>query len=524
MHSLPFGPFSLLPLFALVLPVAAQGHKLNDPGRVTSFQVSPDGSRVVYETFEERDPDPVLYSVSTGVRRQRTQLSEGVDIGWMSPDGVHMVIQAALDAPDLVDLYSLRVDGTGSPIRLTPVPVGGEVNWLWDVVFGPRGRNVAFNVVSGTPEGIKEGDAQIGLYVAPVDGSAPATLLVDGTFGPGPRLSLFGGVENRFSADESRIFFFEGEFGDIYSMPLDASSAPVRLNAPGQGLRPGLQVSEDGRVFYRASLTGSIQYELFVVPADGSEPPRRLSGPLAPGGFVHTFALTADASHVVYQADPDGLGRYELFSVPTDGSAEPVRLHAPLPAGRGVLAYRVAPDGTRVAFTADLSADDVRELFSAPIDGSAAPVRISPDLVSNGGVANFEIRADSRRVVYRADAELDGVFSLYSSPLVGPRGTVRLSPTPSARRGVTSFRLSADGTVVAFTVPRDNQGHTTLFRSASAGEEKASEIAGPFPTQTHVWDYLLSTDGSVVVYGVSGVGVSDLYCVRTPVAAHGRKL
>ncbi len=86
--------------------------------------------------------------------------------------------------------------------------------------------------------------------------------------------------------------------------------------------------------------------------AAAASSPRKLNGPLPPGGRVSFgFQMSPDGRRVVYAADQETAGSPELFSVPPDGG-EPVKLNGPLPAGGGVSIFTISPDSRWVVHVA----------------------------------------------------------------------------------------------------------------------------------------------------------------------------
>lgn len=102
---------------------------------------------------------------------------------------------------------------------------------------------------------------------------------------------------------------------ELYSVPLDMSSPPIRLNDPMSVFGDvatafdshNLEMSATGRVLYRADALADETFELFSVPADGSAPPVRLNDALVPGGDVVDWALSPGGTQVVHTRAARGL-------------------------------------------------------------------------------------------------------------------------------------------------------------------------------------------------------------------------
>jgi hypothetical protein len=243
-------------------------------------------------------------------------------------------------------------------------------------------------------------------------------------------------------------------------------SGPI---ASGGGV--GSFALENGRVVFAADVTGSGQAELYGVPADGHSARVRLNEPLGPGQGAGSFLMTGDGQRVVFRVSEAGSAR-ELHSAPTDGSLPATRLTLPLPTNRQIWSMNISPDGTRVVYS-ELQMPSTYDVFSVPIGGGAR--------VPVGQGTFFAITPDSTRVVTSTPlsvAPLDGS----SAPLV-LAGVVGL-PKVSA----DSLRaVYLDGGVLKSVLLDGSAAPVTLSQPAVAG----GSVQG---------DFALSPDGTRVVY------------------------
>jgi Tol biopolymer transport system component len=291
----------------------------------------------------------------------------------IAPRGGRVVYAADQDTDELVELYSVPIDGSAAPVKLSGIQVpGGDVTT--PLVITPDGERVA--------------------YAA--DGS------VDGLTG-------------------------------IYSVPLDGSAPPVELFRPrvgGFGLLQDLRLTPDGkRVTFLADHDDDGSFDLFGASMTRGRA-RRLNGRLVSGGSVSGYALGPNG--LVYRADQDADEVFELYRTPLDapfdGREPPVRLHVPLGPDTDVQAgFVLSPDGAHVVFAADARRDEVVELFTVPFrSSSAVPQPLHAPFVAGADVVadvpeNIAITSDSERVLFAADGETDEVFEVFESPL--PSGT-----------------------------------------------------------------------------------------------------
>ena len=352
--------------------------------------------------------------------------------------------------------------------------------------------------------------------------------------------------------------------------PLSSAQA-TKISAPmafgtGNG-NPGVLQSAftpDGtRVVYVAGQDLSETPELYVAPADGSQPAQKLSGTTAtsPDNAVLGFQLGSDGVWAVYH-----LGRGGLHAVRVDGSAAPISLGA---ASVYAVVYAITPDGTRVislqdgatldvrnldgsgtplplvsgdiaalAFTPDASRvlylDTVRvaqyfprRLFSAPLDGSAAPLQLSAAVPPQGSVNSFQIDADGTRAVYLGDQDVAGRKELYSVPVAG--GTpVRLNGPLVANGTVTQFGLSAQTNRVVY-VARQERSRPDLYSVPIAGGTPVrlhaplgatAEVLGSLPP------FRIAPDGQRVLFTVRPAPsmLLTLYLANVDGTGHERRI
>lgn len=446
---------------------------------VTSFRASPDGANVVYSVFAPGPNDP--------------------GHGW---------------------LFGVPLDGSSAPVELYSQmngQVGGQE-------LAPDGTRVVFKA--------GQVDSGFDLFSMPPGGELPPVQLND------PTTSAYGVGAFRLSPDGAWVVFasYQGESSELYSAPLEGG-AEIELSgelAEGGYIRE-FRITADGeRVVYLADEDGE-SYELFGVPIDGSSGPVRLNGLLVPGGDVSwnhdspSFQLASDGSRVVYRADQLEDERFELFSVPLDASEPAVRLSGTLVAGGDVQpVFRLDPGTARVFFRADAVTDEVVELLAAPLDGAAPPVVLSGALVAGGDVqADLEVAGDGR-VVYRADAVEDERIELFAVPGDGSAAPLRLSGALVAGGDVQpSLRISADGRRVVYRADQRLDEQVELFGVPSDGSAGAICLGGPYPDGADVLETLRITPDDVHVLYVADQEEDEVFELRvTPLdrAEKGRRL
>jgi Tol biopolymer transport system component len=461
--------------------VAVQSYRLSGPelsspsSPLEHVRTTTDGSRVVYSARNVSG----VYSVSSAGGERPIRLARAISYVAgleITPDGRRVVYEADENTRDLFELFSAPIRG-GSPSVELSTPALGDVGRF---AITPDSGHVVFTAPSGAPR----------VHSVPSDGSGPL-LLLDASR---------EAWDFAISSDGSRVVYrtnhYDGSPGNLYSVPLDGSQAPVKLNDPGDAMFDFVIVPSSDRVVYSMLLGGA--RKLFSTPIDGSSPPLQLDG--AGGDVCRGFQLTPDGLSVVYKADEDVNEVFELYLVPVDGSLAAIRVSAPLVAGGDVQPgdlyrleqslFRISPDGSRAVYLADEDSNEVLELYSVPLDGSRASVKLNDPLAAGGDVqfgSNpeylpplMDITGDGR-VVYVADRDTDEVFELYSVPIDGSSPPVELNDSlgDAIYRDVFDFRLTPDGQHVLYRANEDFVWFTDLMVVPVDGSGRARALDAP---------------------------------------------
>jgi len=453
-------------------------------GNVSTFQPTPDGLQVVYHTTG--DGRLHVVGVGGGSADAPVELVERLSLPIekslvLSPRSDHAAFLAG-GSPVKLLCAPLRPPGPAVVVS-APVHDGERIADLPALLprFAPDGKTLLF--VSG-----------LALYRAPVDGSVLPVRLngtgTDAVLWDADNSTLARERAFELTPDGTRVVYaaraWSGTIIELFSVPLDGSTAPVRLSRltqAGTGVYGNWELTPDGaRAIYVADQEERNRFELYSVPVDGSALPGKLNSALVTGGDVGQLSegiglagyvrISADSARVVYLADQQMNDRLELYSVPADDSAGPVKLSGTLPLTGSVQSYfQLDPAGLRVFFVADAQTDEVFELFTSPIDASSARVKLSGTLVAGGDVLAAATRDGlvqfgQGRVAYTADALQDEVIELFSAPVDASAPPVRLNtqlPTGGDVRfgGVLA---SADGSTVFYRADQTTNDVFELFR------------------------------------------------------------
>jgi hypothetical protein len=321
-----------------------------------------------------------------------------------------------LESPSFTsyDLRVVPVDGSSAAIELSGPT--GTVQWF---VLSPDETLVAFvadQVTSNTFE----------LFVAPIDGSSAAVKL-SGALPAGGQVQA---TSMAFAPDGSRVLYLASQQVagriELYSAPSDGSSAAVKLNgtlaAAGSDVDSFRTSPNAARVVYAADQDADGRLELYSVPIDGSSAAVKINGPMVAAGDVtaDSYRITPDGARVVYRADQDMDERFDLYSAPISGAGPVVRLSSALGPTRDVQPeFLVLADSSAALFRADADVDERYELWLAPLDGSAPARRANGRIFSAQGdvQADFQLTPGETHVLYRSDVNQDELVELYRFPL-----------------------------------------------------------------------------------------------------------
>lgn len=546
--------FQVLELYSVPSDGSAPVVKLNGPlatggnvaitGGGVPFAISPDGSRVVYSANQSASGVIELFSVPSDGSAAPIQLTQGQSSGVsqhaIRADGAAVVFIGGNE------LFQVPIDGSAAATKLNgPLVANGRV---WSFRLTPDGGRVLYsaeqveyrypdlymvalsggaplklngtklrdlNWFEATPDGshvvfaAKQLSAELAeLWSVPISGATPALLSVQAIQSQTLRITL----------DGQRVAYLAFETGaELFSVPIDASSGPVRLNAPlpADGSVAQFQVGGGGRVVYTATQETGVSKDLYSVAADGSSAPVKLNGPLPSGGQVQFFTLEADGMRAVFSTWD--VPEKELYSVPIDASAQATVLSDPLVCNDTI--YEASLSGGRVVYRYRLDLSGGIEIHSVPVAGGVPPTLLFRPSGTSGApsdVLAFEFTPDGSKVVYLADPDVDEAVSLFCAKLRGNAAPVRLDPGSSTPCGgdVVSFLLDPSGRYAVFLSDQREDEIHELFRADLEGGTEPVALSVPGrDVVTDAGAYAISPDGTRVVYRGRSMGNPALLSV-----------
>ncbi|MEQ1590931.1 MAG: Tol-Pal system beta propeller repeat protein TolB [Thiobacillaceae bacterium] len=145
----------------------------NEP--IISPVFSPDGSRLVYVSFEDKKPVVYLQSLRDGSRRQVAAFKGSNSAPAWYPDGNHLAVVLTRD--EASQIYRINADGSG----VTRLTQGGNIDT--EPVFSPDGQTLYFTSDRG-------GSPQV--YRMPASGGEARRVTFEGNYNVSPAISPDG--------------------------------------------------------------------------------------------------------------------------------------------------------------------------------------------------------------------------------------------------------------------------------------------------------------------------------------------
>jgi len=507
-HSAPVdGSAAPVQLSGVLVP----GGSIPEDASHRSFQITPDGTRVLYRADQLVDQRFEVFGVPIG-GGPVTRLSGAMVAGGsvfdfqVSPDSIGVVFSADRLVDGRVDLFAAPF--SGGIFQLTNLGANAVV---LDFRFSPDDAYVVYRAEAGNVDE---------LFSVPITGGASTKL--SGTLVTGGDVRYGSAL---VSPDSSRVAYLADQETDgvieLFGAPIAGAGSSVRLNAPldpgppsGDVTRHALTPDSSTAVFIADGDQEDV-FELYAAPVAGGSRVK-LSGPLAAGSDVLDLRLVPDGTRVLYRVQDDH-GSSKLYDAPLDGGQAPVDLSQ---SSGSVGAYDVTPDGTRALYLAAFAG---QKLFSVPV-GGGTPIQLNPG--HNVADTGFRISADGARVVFRT------VLDLYSAPSDGNQAAVQLNARfgPGSGGGLgallgSSYQISADGRRVVYVSDATVAQRYELYSVPSDGIGDSARLNAPLPPGGDILQFEISPTGERVVYCADQEvdGRYELYSVPIEGVAHLRR-
>ena len=468
-------------------------------GSVTAFALTPDGATAVYIADQETVGRFELYSTPVGGSSAAVKISEGLALGagdegvsafQISPDGTQVVFVADPSGGGVDDIFSVPIDGSSAPVQLnsgSEAPVTG---------FGvtPDSSRAAFVGVAGS--------GAVELYSAAIGAAGSGVRITDVASG-----NASGNVVAAVFSPDSTTVVFAADPGsdDVFewlsvSLAAGTPGTEVQLSDAMGFVSLGAISPDSSTVVYTADEDAPDVMDLFAVPIGGGSPIRL--NPAHSGNGVSALAISSGGTRVAYLADQHTADVLEVYSALIDVAASGSRLNTALSGTQLVDTLTISPDGTTVLYEADENTPGTFDLLAVPIDGSASPSTLHglvlPD--NAGFFSGVGTPVIGRRAVYPViGAEID----LFSVPFAGGEASTRLNDPMAAGEALfNAFLPSSALRLIAFGVGSMADGITTEIHSVAVRRDLAPEqvnvtaVSGALGVLT----YGISSDENYAVY------------------------
>lgn len=367
------------------------------------------------------------------------------------PNNIYSVYLTKGAGTEPYELYSTNVNIVGTnQTRLNSIL--GVNQKVLSFQITPDGTKVVY-VADQDTLGVFE------LYSVPIDGSLAPTKLSGAMVAGGDIVDKSGLLMTSLfliSPDSSKVVYLADQDIDgkneIFSVNIDGTSrtqlntemvAPRRVIHDYDNINKMPRFAKTGStVLFLADMNdGADEFNLISVPIGGGTN-TDLSAPLVSGGVVAYFSVSPDENKVIYGADKDtdGVGEVYVSDAITVSSTK-VSSTMGANADVGVIAF---VNNTTIVYTADKVTDDKYDLYSNNLTGTNE-ILLNDALPANGDVVGINGKAGSSYIVYQADQYVDEQLDLFVSPLAGG-GASRLTKASFAAGAVVkSIKYSDSG-------------------------------------------------------------------------------
>jgi hypothetical protein len=438
-----------LPANAQLLKLSSS--ELTSGADVSNFQLTHDGTRVVYRGDLIADGVFELFSTSTSAGAPQLKLSAG-----------------ALADGDIFSDFQLTADGSRVVYR-------GDL-----ATDGVSELYSASTSASGT---------QIGLSF---------TFLV--------KADVFSNFQ--ITADSSQVVY-QGDLAsdglaELYAASTQIPGSQVALNSPplpGTDVFSDYQITPTGRVVYRSDLAAKGVKALYgaSISVNGSQLGLAFSS--LPEADVFNYQLTPDGNRVVYRGDLATDGVLALYSASTTNSGTQINLSFTTLAGADVSDYQITQDGSHVIYRGDLTTDNQIAIYSSSTDASGTQISLSSTTLPGADISDFQIAPNGSRVIYRGDLVEDGVSALYSSSTTTSGTQLALSSTTQAGADIyDDYKLLANSDYVVYRGALTKDNVVALYSASTTASGTQIGLSMTELTDAEVIDFQLTPDGSRVVY------------------------
>ena len=356
----------------------------------------------------------------------------------LSPDGKQLAFAWDGENAENFDIYIQLVD-TGKPVRLTASPAND-----FSPVWSPDGRYIAFARSSAEDSGF---------YLVPFMGGQERKLADAAFFWPrflrvldwSPDGKLLAVADRSSSRDPFSIFLITVETGTRRKL----TSPPLSTTSPSLEGDSCPVFSPDGRSLAFSRGSGSTFRDIFMVPIEGGEPRKLISGRLTYG-----LDWTSDSREIVFSSAVGAGARRRLWRTPASrASAELIAV-----GGEFALNPTLSSQGNGLIYTEWINSSGIWQIDLAGSKGISSHPLISSTQVDNSP----QFSPDGKKVVFASTRT--GSYEIWTCDSDGGNPQ-RLTFFGGPLTGTP--RWSPDGRQIAFD--SRPSGYSDIFLIGSAG-------------------------------------------------------
>jgi Tol biopolymer transport system component len=386
---------------------------------IGEVEISPNSAHVVFRTYHHGYPPTPgeLFSAPIDGRSPAIKLNapltnaQTVQDFQLSPDGSRVVYRVEERSGDASSsLYSVPTSGGASATLAGPY---NTEDYPMIMSITPDSNRVIYNAQQ--PVGSQK------LLSVPIAGGAITTLQTP----PGVEINPFV----HLTPDSSRVIF-QTEVADqylyeLYSTPLSGAEAAVKLNESSIVAYLSFRVSPDGKyVVYPEYQGGDLM--IYSIPVTGGSR-NRISGMADTNGAAtgERIFISPDSSRVVYLGLHAGTNP-QVYSAPITGNAEPIKISDDVLPDGAISEREIVftPDGKYVLYRAEGTTRTFYDLYRARMDGSSVK-KLNQGVPVTAGepyIVDYApccvISPDSRFVLFRGATNIGEPRALYIADLV----------------------------------------------------------------------------------------------------------
>ena len=385
------------------------------------FLPLPDSSGVIYRVDRDYDDNYELFRAyySGGEFAYQARISPQMPAGRtvstfkLSPDGTRVVYRADQDSDDVYELYSAPAAGfdpdigSWQGVKISHALSGGGQTWA-DFVITPDSSTVIYRADH-------DGDGVDHAWRVGINGGASTSITPALNDGDG----VVAGI--KVSPDGAWVVYLvRVDVGQDRLVVVDTATWSIRMATPTMDVGSrvsGFKISPDSRwVAYLADKDTHGSWELWAQRCDGGTPEYKLNPPLAGLDDVQYYQIGAN-NRVVFTAKAAGESSEQIYAA-TPGQGSWVNLNRSMVSGGNVQELgEPARFGRLALYRADQATDNALDLWAVPTSGICPPDRLNNPVSPEHRVTSSWVCGDQSRVVYISDYTTLHQYELYSTEL-----------------------------------------------------------------------------------------------------------